>query len=153
LRLVRKGGNTKGFVTAVKQQIDADVTSYRWVRFKADIKVVYQSLSKAGEAGTECPLLIEITYTNTQAANVHKDYCYWAFEYPSQNGVISNDPYIDTASVPPNTWVPINVELKQDLEQLVKIESISFQANGHDYESQVRNVELFGEGLVEVPEQ
>lgn len=152
LRLVRKGGNTKGFVTAVKQQIDADVTSYRWVRLRGDIKIVHQSLSKAGESGTECPLMIEITYSNTQAANIHKDYCYWAFEHPNQNGVVGNYPYIDTTQISPYVWQPVNIELKQDVGELVKIESISFQANGHDYESQVRNVELFGEGLVEVPQ-
>lgn len=151
LRLVRKGGNTKGYVTAVKQQIDADVTSYRWVRLRAEIKIVHQSLSKAGESGTECPLMIEITYSNTQAANIHKDYCYWAFEHLNQNGVVANYSYIDTTQIPPNVWQPINIELKQDVGELVKLESISIQANGHDYESQVRNVELFGEGLVEVP--
>lgn len=151
LRLVRRGGNTKGYVTAVKQQLNADVTSYRWVRLKADVKIVYQSLSKAGESGTECPLLIEITYTNTQAANIHKDYCYWAFDNPNSEGVVANFPYIETQQIGQNTWLPVDIELKQDLADPLKIESISFQANGHDYESQVRNVELFGEGLVEVP--
>ncbi len=151
MRLVRRGGNTRGYVTEVKQQINADVTSYRWVRLQADIKIVYQSLSKAGESGTECPLMIEITYSNSQAANVHKDYCYWAFEHPNQNGVVANYPFIATAQIPQNSWHLIDIELKEDLGQLVKIESISFQANGHDHESHVRDVELFGEGLVKVP--
>jgi hypothetical protein len=150
VRLVRLGGNDKGFLTAIAQQVDADVAAYEHVRLKADVKIAYQSLSKAGQSGTECPLLIRVVYMNHVAANLHKDFCYWAFEYPNQNGVVSNEPHIETNPLAPNTWRSLDIDLKQELENLVKVQEISFQANGHDYESHVRAAQLVGEGLSEI---
>ncbi|HEX6288416.1 MAG TPA: hypothetical protein VFZ66_04455 [Herpetosiphonaceae bacterium] len=150
VRLVRRGGNDKGFLTAIAQQVDADVASYQHLRLKADVKIVHQSLSKAGQTGTECPLLIRVVYTNHIAANLHKDFCFWAFEYQNQNGVVSNEPQIETTQLAPNTWRSLDIDLKQELERLVEVQEISFQANGHDYESQVRGARLVGEGLADL---
>lgn len=151
LRLVRMGGNDKGFSTAIAQQIDADVASYQQVRLKARIKVVSQSLSQAGESGTECPLLIRVNYMNNAGRNLQKDYCFWAFDHPGRNGVISNLPYISTKQLPPDTWYDFDVDLKEQIPNLVKIHEVSFQANGHDYESQISTVQLTAEGLAEIP--
>jgi hypothetical protein len=150
VRLVRRGGNDKGFLTAIAQQVDADVASYQQLRLKADLKIVYQSLSKAGQSGTECPLLIRVVYTNHVAESLHKDFCYWAFDHANQNGVVSNEPHIETSRLMPNTWHSIDIDLKQELAHLVKIQEISFQANGHDYESHVRDAQLVGAGLADL---
>jgi hypothetical protein len=151
VRLVRMGGNDKGFSTAIAQQINADVSSYRQVRLRAKVKVVSQSLSKAGESGTECPLLIRVNYTNDVGQFLQKDYCFWAFEYPGMNGVVSQQPHISTQQLTPNAWYDFDIDLKQQIDHLVKIHEISFQANGHDYESQVGDVHLTAEGLAEIP--
>jgi hypothetical protein len=150
LRLVRKGGNQNGFLTAIDQPIEADVSSYQRVRLQAEVKVVAQSLSKAGAIGTECPLLIRVEYTNTAGENLLRDYCYWAFEYPDRAGVISNLPHISTTRLEPNVWRTIDIDLTQHIDGLLEIRQISFQANGHDYESHVRGARLVGEGLREV---
>lgn len=147
VRLVRKGGNTRGYVTAIAQSIDADVAAYRSVTLAARINIVSHSLSKAGMSGTECPLLIRVTYTNHVAQNVQKDFCFWAFEYPDQHGTVSTLPYIETQRIPAGVWYPFTVDLKRDLPQLAEIREISFQANGHDYESLISDVQLFAEGL------
>ncbi|WP_026370690.1 hypothetical protein [Kallotenue papyrolyticum] len=147
VRLVRKGGNTRGYVTAIAQTVDADVAAYRSVTLAARINIVSHSLSKAGLSGTECPLLIRVTYTNHVAQNVQKDFCFWAFEYPDQHGTISTLPYIETRRIPPGVWYPFTVDLKRDLPQLAEIREISFQANGHDYESLISDVQLYAEGL------
>lgn len=151
VRLVRKGGNTKGFSTAIAQQVEADVAAYERVRLRADIKVVEQSLSKAGESGTECPMLIRVKYTNDRADGVQKDYCFWAIDRPGQNGVVADQPYIETRQLEPDTWYSFDKDLKLELENLVKITEISFQANGHDYEAQVRDVRLTAERLGDIP--
>lgn len=151
VRLVRMGGNDKGFSTAIAQQINADVSSYRQVRLNAKIKVVSQSLSKAGESGTECPLLIRVNYSNNVGQNLQKDYCFWAIEYVGRNGVVSEQPHISTQQLDPNVWYDFDINLKQEIDHLVKIHEISFQANGHDYESQVSDVHLTAEGLAEIP--
>lgn len=150
VRLVRMGGNDKGFSTAIAQQINADVSSYGKVWLRAQIKVVSQSLSKAGESGTECPLLIRVNYTNDVGQFLQRDHCFWAFEYPGRNGVVSEQPHISTQQLTPNTWYDFNIDLKDEIDHLVKIHEISFQANGHDYESQVSNVHLTAEGLAEI---
>jgi|GEM_PF-3874582 len=150
VRLVRKGGNTKGFSTAIEQRIDTDVSSYARVRLQADVKIVYQSLSKAGGAGTECPLLIRVMYQDHTGDNLQRDYCFWAFEYADQNGVISNQSHIITRPLAPDIWQTLDIDLKQELKNLAKIQNISFQANGHDYESHVRNARLTAEGLTEI---
>jgi hypothetical protein len=153
IRLVRMGGNTKGFVTAIRQNVDADVAAYRQVHLQADIQIVHQSLSMAGESGTECPMLVRVKYTNDVGENLETNYCYWAFTYPNQNGVESRLPYIQTQRIAPKTWHSVDIDLKEQIPNLVKIQEISIQANGHDYESQVRNVRLWGEGLAELPTQ
>lgn len=149
VRLLRKGGNVKGFSTAIEQEIDADVSSYRRVVLRADAKIVEQSLSKAGDTGTECPLLVRVRYASDAGAGLQQDYCYWAFEYPERSGTISTLPYIKSQRLSQNEWVSLELDLTRDLPGLVKIEDVSFQANGHDYESQVREVRLTAEGLVD----
>lgn len=150
VRFVRMGGNDRGFSTAIQQQVEADVSAYQEVRLSAEIKIVWQSLSKAGETGTECPLLARVKYMNNEGQNLQMDYCYWAFEHAGRTGVTSNLPYIKTRQLQPNTWYPLDVDLKQELPGLVKIQEISFQANGHDYESLVSNVRLTAGGLADI---
>jgi len=149
VQLKRMGGNDKGFSTAIEQQIDADVSSYRRVVLRADAKIVYQSLSIAGDTGTECPLLVRVRYTSVAGQGLQQDYCYWAFEYPERSGTISLLPYIKTERLPQNEWVSLELDLTRDLPGLLKIENISFQANGHDYESHVAQARLTAEGLAE----
>ena len=147
--LVRMGGNDKGFSTAIEQAVDADVSSYRRVVLHADAKIVYQSLSKAGDTGTECPLLVRVRYTSDAGQGLQQDYCYWAFEYPDRSGTVSSLPYIKSEQLRPNEWVALELDLSRDLPGLLKVEDISFQANGHDYELQVAEVRLTAEGLAD----
>lgn len=149
VRFVRLGGNDKGFSTAIQQQIDADVSSYREVRLAADLKIVDQSLSKAGETGTECPLLARVRYMNNEGQNLQTDYCFWAIDRGT--GVISNLPYIKTRQLQQGAWYPLDIDLKKELPNLVKIHEVSFQANGHDYDSQVSNVRLTASGIADLP--
>jgi len=58
-------------------------------------------------------------------------------------------PYIKTERLPQNEWVSLELDLTRDLPGLLKIENISFQANGHDYESHVAQARLTAEGLAE----
>lgn len=149
LRLIRAGGNDKGFSTAIEQAIDADVSSYRRVVLHANAKIVDQSLSKAGDTGTECPLLVRVRYTSDAGQGLQQDYCYWAFEYPDRSGTVSSLPYIITEQLRPKEWVALELDLTRDLPGLLKIEDVSFQANGHDYESHVAEVRLTAEGLAD----
>lgn len=146
VRLARFGGNTKDSIMAITQQIAADVTSYRSVTLEADIRIDFQSLSKGGAEGSECPLFARIDYTNNRAANQEAYFCYWAFD-DGKTGNISTQPYIFSQQIPLNSWYRLKIDLRKQLPELRSIQQLHFYSNGHDYNASVGNISLWAEGL------
>jgi hypothetical protein len=146
VRFARLGGNDKDAITGITQEIAADVSAYRSVVFEADIRVDFQSLSKGGADGTECPLFARVDYANSVSSEAQKYYCFWAFD-DGRTGAISALPYISSRQIPPKTWYHFRVDLHQDIPDLRAIHRVVFYSNGHDYDASVTDVALRAEGL------
>ena len=148
MRLARLGGNEKDATTGVNQDIGADVAAYRSVILEADVRIDYQSLSKGGANGTECPLFARVLYANSKQTGLQQNFCFWAFDNGS--GEISAEPYIHSQRIEPKTWHHFNQDLRALIPDLRVIEQLSFYSNGHDYDASVADVSLWAEGLIDV---
>ncbi|GAC1363854.1 MAG: hypothetical protein NVS4B8_13460 [Herpetosiphon sp.] len=142
---VRKGGNDQPSITAITQQVRADVIAYQSLMLSAALQIRSQSLSKTGVLGTECPILIRVYYVNTQNSEQHEfDYCFWALEVAGQKSTESSYPWIKTIHIEPENWYNFSVDLKQQLPDLLMIQKIEIHSNGHDYDTLVADVGLNG---------
>ncbi|HSH82994.1 MAG TPA: hypothetical protein VLA19_31050 [Herpetosiphonaceae bacterium] len=150
-RLARLGGNQKDSITGIAQEIAADVTAYDKVMLEADVRIDYQSLSKGGADGSECPLFAQVLYTNERSRDLQLDFCFWAFDYGSGN--ISVQPWIVSQRIQPQTWYPFRADLRALIPDLREVQRVTFFANGHDYDASVADVSLWAQGLAEVREQ
>lgn len=146
-RLARLGGNEKGSITAIAQGVSADVSSYRTVTLQADVRIDYQSVSKGGAVGSECPLFARVDYASDVRTNGSLFFCFWAFDYG--NGNISSEPYIITTQIQPKTWQRFTADLNTLIPDLRTIEQVVFYSNGHDYDASVASISLQAEGLAE----
>jgi hypothetical protein len=127
--------------------VSADVSAYRTVRLKADVKIDYQSLSKGGADGSECPLFARVDYASDVRTNGSLYFCFWAFDYGSGN--TSSSPWIISTQIPPKTWQHFTADLSALIPDLRTIEQVVFYSNGHDYDASVASISLQAEGLAE----
>ncbi len=148
---VRTGFNDLPSIIAITQDIRADVVSYDKLQLTASIRIRKQSLSKTGVAGTECPVLIRVFYTNSQSSDAKAEYCFWAYEYANQKSTKSNYPWIKTIHIYPNEWSGFSIDLKHEIPDLLTIQQIEVHANGHDYDTNVADISLDGIDLTQQP--
>ncbi len=118
-----------------------------WSNFKADVKIDYQSLSKGGADGSECPLFARVDYSSDVRTTGSLFFCFWAFD--RGNGNTSSQPYIISTQIPPNSWQHFTADLSALIPDLRTIEQVVFYSNGHDYDASVASVSLQAEGLAE----
>ena len=104
---VREGNNDLPSIIAITQNINADVVSYDKLQLTAWIRIMKQSLSKTGVAGTECPVLIRVFYTNAQSSDAKAEFCFWAYEWPDQKSTESAYPWIKTIHIYPKSLVAL----------------------------------------------
>jgi hypothetical protein len=145
MRFARLGRNDKDSHTGMTQEVRADVAAYKSVTLGADIRIDYQSLSKGGADGTECPLLARVDYRNA-TSDAHIDYCFWAFD-DGVTGTTSVLPWIRTTRLDLKTWYHFAVDLRKEIPDLRAVERVTFYSNGHDYDATVANISLVAEGL------
>lgn len=150
-QFLREANDGKPFITGVDNTIDADVSEYtQSLLFKADVSVIQQSVKNTGERGSECPVIVEITYKLGSPSDGDQLYRLCMF-VPDQN-----DPnYVQDPNI---QYVPINwfgiYPVEVDLRKLADtpnspryaryISMIRIYASGHDYQSQVTRVSLLG---------
>ncbi len=145
-RFARLGGNEKDSITAITQHIDADVSVYHSVMLEADVRIDFQSLSKGGADGSECPLFARADYIDSKAAEQSIYFCFWAFD-DGQTGATSLQPYIVSQQIAPKSWHHFSVDLQKQIPGLRAIQRLVFYANGHDYDASVANIGLSATGL------
>jgi hypothetical protein len=51
--------------TGLVQELDVDVTAYRYLEIRATLFIDEQSLSTCGEAGSECPMMMNVNYIDS----------------------------------------------------------------------------------------
>lgn len=132
----------KGFKTAITQTIALDATPYQSLQLSFDAHISVQLLDKAGIIGEECALGAVVYFITSQGNQENHTYCFYARDEPGGKGAISNKEYISSRFIPLGDWQSIQLDLKADLPGLRRITQIEFHGNGHDYLSEVANVQL-----------
>lgn len=138
----RRTGATKHAETYIFQALNKDITDFETVKLSFDFKLVDQSLSGGGIAGSEYPVMIRLKYKDIYGSEtffVRGFYYHNTTGYPTTNG----------QPAPHNQWQSFEADLLGPDSKLQPRPSsllwIEIAASGHNYESLVTNVRLIVE--------
>ena len=138
----------------ISQLINQDVRDFTTLRLQLDVLINHQDLFNCGQLGSECPVMVEITYQDTSGhqQNWLRGFFYNFSDRPG-TGMTKCPQCADVRSdhqqVPQNEWVPIETENLIDLLREAgvppaRILSIKIYASGHAFDSEITNVQLLG---------
>ncbi|MBC8077628.1 MAG: hypothetical protein H7Y32_16250, partial [Chloroflexales bacterium] len=140
----RAGDQTTSFITGVRQAIDRDVSEYRALKLSLKLRVLNQSLSVGGVAGTECPVFVKVIYKNLSPADNAKELVY-CFYYRDDEGNEVKAPEIQYQRVKQFEWFSFTKELRgNELASARYIQEILIYSSGHDYNAEVTDISLIG---------
>lgn len=123
--------------TGVSQLINKDLSDYRSLRLRADVRVDDQSLSGGGYMASEFPVIIRVKYRDATGGQI--DWIHGFFyrnpeERPTPNGEM----------VPQGKWFSYAGELMDLQPKPVQMVSIEVLSAGHSFSGMVSNVSLVG---------
>ncbi len=153
LRLHRVGeGHAE---SGVRQQIEQDVLDYTALRLEISVRLLNQTLQVCGSLGSECPLTVEVWYTDTNNNRQVWRQGFFATGTPGAAGTpavcISCGPRgPEHEQIPAGQFAFYRGELLELLAQNgmaapSRIESINLLAAGHSFDVEVFDVSLIGE--------
>lgn len=138
LHLERLGDQSDHCETGVRQTLNRDVTDYVSLRIRADLRLLYQSLSGGGIQGSEFPVIIRLNYRDARG---NLQWWYHGFFYENPSGF----PTPNGEPIERNVWFayesPNLMAAQGDLKPAY-LESVQVYASGHDYQSQVADVQV-----------
>jgi hypothetical protein len=139
----REGGQTKLYITGITQTLDTDVSEFPRLHFSAWVRVLNQSVERAGVQGSECPIMIYISYKQTNPIEAPRQYAkcvYTGEETPVKS------PGINYERVPPYVWRRLDIDLRAlpEFQQVRYLERIRIEARGHDYLCEFTDLSLVG---------
>jgi hypothetical protein len=150
----RLGGQTSGFVTSLRQMLGSDgagidISEYRSLRFSLWVRVLYQSLSDAGDRGTECPVMVRIIGRRSAPLDPDEErvICFYT---PSAGATaaapVNRAEGVTYVPLEPASWLFYRIDLRDAawMPEFRYLRSIEIYANGHDYDSRVTEVSLLG---------
>ncbi|MBM4438014.1 MAG: hypothetical protein FJ029_12465 [Actinobacteria bacterium] len=139
VRLTPDGAVKRHGEVGLAQAIERDIRDYQRLHLIIKLRVVQQSLSGGGQAGTEYPLMVRVVYLDGAGREQ-----IWTkgFYYQNENNL--NTKLGD--QIPRDTWVTYdNPNLLQEMRPApVALTRIEIIGSGWEYESGVRRVELTG---------
>ncbi len=138
VHLERLGNQQDHCETGVRQQLNRDVSDYVSLRIRADLRLTFQSLSGGGIQGSEFPLIIRLNYRDARG---NLQWWYHGFYYENPAGF----PTPSGEMIERDLWFayesPDLIAIQGDLKP-VYLESIQVYASGHDYQSQVSDIQV-----------
>lgn len=145
-RFRREGNQQKSFGTGITQTLDADVSEYRSLHFSAWVRVVRQTVAKAGIAGSECPITIQFVYKQKSPTDRQQNRYFCVYSDETNTEIERGESEFSYRGVPQYQWYHLNYELRDDpsLKQAYYLQTISIYANGHDYVSEITDISLIG---------
>lgn len=140
IQILRTGSENNSAETGIRQVIDRDVSDFRTLQLKADVRLHYQDLPGGGYLSTEYPLLLLLRYRDVN--NNEQD---WVHGFYYQNE--GNNPTLRGELYPRDVWVPYESGnlLAGIKPRPFRILWIKIYASGWDYESYVSGVQLLAE--------
>lgn len=148
LLLDRPGLNLNWGRTGVEQFINENVSGRSSLQLRLDFTILYQELKVCGGQGSECPLLVKITYLTQQGTIADWTQGFYADGTPKMpdlpDEIVQSPPprtkHIAASLGTAEPWDSPNLlETLPDLQQVI---SIQLYAEGHGVQTQVNSVEL-----------
>jgi hypothetical protein len=132
---------------AIEQLINKDVRDFQSLRVTADILLEYQSLPGGGFQGTEYPIMMKLTYEDTEG-NDRDWYQGFYYDPPPENYIVYDQPNNGSENISQGFWYPY--ESDNLLETLadskpVYVKSLRIYASGWIYRAMVADVQLLAE--------
>jgi hypothetical protein len=147
VRLVRTGSNW-GRV-GVTQELNRDVQGYTSLRLNLDILLDTQDVKNCGATGTECPLMVKISYVDVGGgAREWLQGFYWYYDPSFGFTYCVTCPVRYTHQLwPQGKWQPYTSENLIELfatqgNPAAQIQSITIYAEGHTFTSMAADVQL-----------
>lgn len=142
----RDGNQLNSYVTAIDQPLDVDVSEYtQKLDFVAQVRVLTQTVDLTGVAGSECPIMIALTYKETSPTDQEEQRT--TCIYAGDREALVKVPYISYIRIPFYKWHEITIKLRGEsspLKNVRYLQQIRIYANGHDYLSEITRVSLKG---------
>jgi hypothetical protein len=134
--------------TGLVQTLEANVTEYAILELRLTFYIDEQSLQVCGIDGSECPLMVHITYTD--ASGVQRSF-YHGFYALSDNSqgypIICNSCRSEHERIALKSWYTYDENLRSLFpaeQQPTTIHEIYFYASGHAYRVYVAEMSLLG---------
>jgi hypothetical protein len=146
-RFRREGRQTNNYITGIVQELDVDVSEYTSLRLMAWARVVTQTVELAGVRGSECPIMIWMTYKRTSPTDAQQERSICVYAVDSSTAAGSEDAgEISYRPVNLFQWYPIDIQLRDDpqLKEVRYLQKIRIEARGHDYMSEITGIRLIG---------
>jgi hypothetical protein len=142
----RQGGQTKSYAASIVQSLDQDVSEYPSLSLNAWVRVDKQSITKAGEQGTECPLTINLTYKQKSPDDNEQNryFCIYIDETEADLPKDQMGSEFIYTPVHQGRWLPLKYELRNypSLKDSYYLQKITIYGNGHDYLSAITGISL-----------
>ena len=142
----RQGGQNKSFAISIAQPLDLDVSEYPSLELHAWVRVAEQSIAKAGEQGTECPMTIWLKYKHKSPSDNEQNryFCIYVDETEADLPKDQKGSEFIYTPVHQNQWYNLKYELRnyESLKDSYYLQSVMIYANGHDYLSEIADISL-----------
>lgn len=132
-----------------QNQQGLDVTGYRTLRIRATLELRWHSLAICGFQGSECGLMLELTFLNELGAEQRWIHGFYAYEHGNTDvPTTCNSCLIPHDRIIPGNWYTYesgNLFTLPEGFRPTKLLQVRFYASGHEYETIVSEVSLLAE--------
>ncbi len=156
MQLFRDSGATSHGETRCSRffgQYGQDVTGYNYLALRATFKIGYQSLNACGQDGSECPMMLQIDYSDAAGVGHRWIHGFYSLLQPQLNYPLQ---CISCAqeheNIYANTWYTYDTDNLFNLlppdSRPTSIANVQFYASGHEYDVYVGEVALLAGNTV-----
>jgi len=142
----RQGNQSKSFAVTIQQLLDLDVSEYPSLELRAWVRVANQSIAKAGEQGTECPITFRLTFKQKRPDDTEqfRYFCIYIDETAADLPKDQKGSEFIYTPVHQNQWYNLKYELRnyESLKEAYYLQSVVIYGNGHDYLSEIADISL-----------
>jgi hypothetical protein len=142
----RQGNQSRSFGVLIGQSLDLDISEYPSLELRAWVRIVNQSIAKAGTLGTECPMTIKLTFKHRSPSDTEQNryFCIYVDETAADLPRDQKGSEFIYTPVHQNQWYNLKYVLRNEksLKEAYYLQSIVILANGHDYLSEITDISL-----------
>jgi hypothetical protein len=142
----RQGNQSRSFGVLIGQSLDQDISEYPSLELRAWVRIVNQSIAKAGTLGTECPMTIRLTFKQKNPSDTEENryFCIYVDETAADLPRDQKGSEFIYTPVHQGQWYNLKYVLRNydSLKDAYYLQSVVILANGHDYLSEITDISL-----------